>query len=55
MSIERLIKENRKYVAKLERRITKTKDEDEQQKLKENLKNCRADLEYLTSVDESDS
>lgn len=55
MSIEKLIKENEKHIAKLERTISKTKDEDEQQKLKENLKNCRADLEYLTSVDESNS
>ena len=55
MSIEKLIKENEKHIAKLERTIPKTKDEDEQQKLKENLKNCRANLEYLTSVDESNS
>lgn len=55
MSIEKLIKENEKHIAKLERTISKTKDEDEQQKLKENLKNCRANLEYLTSVDESNS
>ena len=55
MSIEKLIKENEMNIAKLERTISKTKDEDEQQKLKENLKNCRANLEYLTSVDESNS
>lgn len=55
MSIEKLIKENEKHIAKLERTIPKTKDEDEQQKLKENLKNSRANLEYLTSVDESNS
>lgn len=55
MSIEKLIKENEMHIAKLERTISKTKDEDEQQKLKENLKNCRANLEYLTSVDESNS
>ena len=55
MSIEKLIKENEMHIAKLERTISKTKDEDEQQELKENLKNCRANLEYLTSVDESNS
>ncbi len=55
MSIEKLIKENEMHIAKLERTISKTKDEDEQQKLKENLKNCRANLEYLTTVDESNN
>ena len=53
MSIERLIKENKKYITKLERAIPKMKDKDEKQKLQENLKICRANLEYLTTVDES--
>ena len=55
MSIERLIKENKKYITKLERAIPKMKDKDEKQKLQENLKICRANLEYLTTVDESNN
>ena len=55
MCIERLIKEDRKYIAKLERAIIKTKDQTEQKELKENLKVCRANLEYLTTVDESNN
>lgn len=55
MSIERLIKENRKYITKLERAIPKMKDKDEKKKLQENLKICRANLEYLTTVDVSNN
>ena len=55
MSIERLIKENRKYITKLERAIPKMKDKDEKKKLQENLKICRANLEYLTTVDTSNN
>ena len=55
MSIERLIKENRKYITKLERAIPKMKDKDEKKKLQENLKICRANLEYLTTVDMSNN
>lgn len=51
-SIERLIEENRKYIKKLEKAIPKIKDKDEQKALKEKLKVCRKNLEYLTSVDE---
>ena len=55
MSIERLIKENRKYITKLERAIPKIKDKDEKKKLQENLKICQANLEYLTTVDMSNN
>ena len=55
MSIERLIKENRKYITKLERAIPKIKDKDEKKKLQENLKICEANLEYLTTVDMSNN
>ena len=53
MCIERLIKENKKYIKKLEKAIPKIKDKDEQKELKENLKICRDNLEYLTTIDES--
>ena len=49
MSIERLIEENKKYIKKLEKAIPKINE------LKENLKVCRANLEYLTTVDESNN
>ena len=52
MSIERLIEENKKYIKKLEKAIPKIKDKDEQNELKENLKVCRANLEYLITVEE---
>ena len=52
MCIERLIKEDRKYIAKLERAIIKTKDQTEQTELKGKLKICRANLEYLITVEE---
>ena len=55
MSIERLIEENKKYIKKLEKAIPKIKDKDEQNELKENLKVCRANLEYLTSIDGSNN
>ena len=55
MSIERLIKENKKYITKLERAIPKIKDKDEKKKLQENLKICQANLEYLTTVDMSNN
>ncbi len=55
MSIERLIEDNRKYIKKLEKAIPKIKDKDEQKALKENLKVCRKNLEYLTTVDESNN
>ena len=55
MSIERLIEENKKYIKKLEKAIPKIKDKDEQNELKENLKVCRANLEYLTTVDGSNN
>lgn len=55
MSIERLFEENKKYIKKLEKAIPKIKDKDEQNELKENLKVCRANLEYLTTVDESNN
>lgn len=54
-SIERFIGEHRKEIKKLEKAIPKIKDKDEQKELKENLKVCRANLEYLTTVDESNN
>lgn len=54
MCIERLIDDTRKDISKMEKSLSKIKDDEEKKELQENLKVCRANLKYLTTVDNSE-
>lgn len=53
MCIERLIYDNRKNIIKREKSLYKIKDDEEKNKIQNELRICKKNLEYLTTIDES--
>ena len=55
LQMERLIDETRTHIKKLEKLIINPKNHDEKDSIEQELKISRKNLEYLTSLDESDN